>query len=169
MAPALEVADIFRAKRFDRRIPVVSGASSDGSWAPSRRAGRRSSAAMSSNATIAVQPASLTTRAATVTVPNARDWRAQWLADRQAELLPVPYFHVVFTLPAPVGEIAFQNKSVVYAILSSQATAVRTNKSPSLAVAKPVPTSSISQPCHYPHSARPPAASFDPASERSHS
>ena len=43
--------------------------------------------------------------------------RAQWLADRQAELLPVPYFHVVFTLPAPVGEIAFQNKSVVYAIL----------------------------------------------------
>ena len=43
--------------------------------------------------------------------------RAQWLADRQAELLPVPYFHVVFTLPAPLGEIAFQNKAVVYAIL----------------------------------------------------
>ncbi|MBA3578246.1 MAG: IS91 family transposase, partial [Sphingomonas sp.] len=36
---------------------------------------------------------------------------------RQAELLPVPYFHVVFTLPAPVAEIAFQNKKVVYAIL----------------------------------------------------
>jgi hypothetical protein len=43
--------------------------------------------------------------------------RAQWLADRQADLLPVPYFHVVFTLPASVGEIAFQNKAVVYAIL----------------------------------------------------
>src|SRR2546430_15648128 len=43
--------------------------------------------------------------------------RAQWLADRQAELLSVPYFHVVFTLPAPVGEIAFQNKAAVYAIL----------------------------------------------------
>ncbi len=43
--------------------------------------------------------------------------RAQWLANRQAELLPVPYFHVVFTLPAPAGEIAFQNKAVVYAIL----------------------------------------------------
>ena len=43
--------------------------------------------------------------------------RAQWLADRQAELLPVPYFHVVFTLPAPVSEIAFQNKAAVYAIL----------------------------------------------------
>ena len=43
--------------------------------------------------------------------------RAKWLADRQAELLPVPYFHVVFTLPAAAGEIAFQNKAVVYAIL----------------------------------------------------
>src|SRR5262249_60253196 len=43
--------------------------------------------------------------------------RVQWLADRQAELLQVPYFHVVFTLPAPVGEIAFQNKAAVYAIL----------------------------------------------------
>jgi hypothetical protein len=43
--------------------------------------------------------------------------RAEWLAARQAELLPVPYFHVVFTLPAPVSEMAFQNKRVVYAIL----------------------------------------------------
>jgi hypothetical protein len=43
--------------------------------------------------------------------------RAQWLAERQAELLAVPYFHVVFTLPASAGEIAFQNKAVVYAIL----------------------------------------------------
>jgi hypothetical protein len=42
---------------------------------------------------------------------------AEWLAARQAELLPVPYFHVVFTLPAPVAEIAFQNKETVYAIL----------------------------------------------------
>ena len=39
--------------------------------------------------------------------------RAQWLAARQAELLPVPYFHVVFTLPAPVGAVAFQNKAAV--------------------------------------------------------
>src|SRR5215207_8212774 len=36
--------------------------------------------------------------------------RLQWLAARQAELLPVPYFHVVFTLPAPAGEIAFQSR-----------------------------------------------------------
>jgi hypothetical protein len=43
--------------------------------------------------------------------------RAEWLTARQAELLPVPYFHVVFTLPPPVAEIAFQNKETVYAIL----------------------------------------------------
>ncbi len=43
--------------------------------------------------------------------------RAAWLAARQADLLPVPYFHVVFTLPASVAEIAFQNKEVVYTIL----------------------------------------------------
>jgi hypothetical protein len=43
--------------------------------------------------------------------------REAWLAARQAELLPTPYFHVVFTLPAPVAEIAFQNKAAVYAIL----------------------------------------------------
>ncbi len=43
--------------------------------------------------------------------------REEWLAARQAELLPVPYFHVVFTLPAQLAEIAFHNKAVVYAIL----------------------------------------------------
>jgi hypothetical protein len=41
----------------------------------------------------------------------------EWLAARHVELLPVPYFHVVFTLPMPVAEIAFQNKATVYAIL----------------------------------------------------
>ncbi|WP_036286085.1 IS91 family transposase [Methylosinus sp. PW1] len=43
--------------------------------------------------------------------------RAQWLADRRAELLPVPYFHVVFTVPAPIAAIALQNKALVYDIL----------------------------------------------------
>jgi Putative transposase/Transposase zinc-binding domain len=41
----------------------------------------------------------------------------EWLAEREAELLPVPYFHVVFTLPAPIGDIAYQNKAVIYDIL----------------------------------------------------
>ena len=43
--------------------------------------------------------------------------RAAWLSARQAELLPVPYFHVVFTLPRAAAEIAFQNKALVYALL----------------------------------------------------
>ena len=40
-----------------------------------------------------------------------------WLAEREADLLPVGYFHVVFTLPAEVGAIAFQNKALVYDLL----------------------------------------------------
>jgi hypothetical protein len=43
--------------------------------------------------------------------------RAQWLTDRQAELLEVPYYHVVFTVPAAIEVIAFQNQTVVYDIL----------------------------------------------------
>jgi len=40
-----------------------------------------------------------------------------WLAARAAELLPVPYYHVVFTLPAPISDIAYQNKAEIYGIL----------------------------------------------------
>ncbi len=40
-----------------------------------------------------------------------------WLAEREADLLPVGYFHVVFTLPAEVADIAFQNKTLVYDLL----------------------------------------------------
>jgi len=40
-----------------------------------------------------------------------------WLEARASDLLPVPYFHVVFTLPAEIAAIAFQNKAVVYNIL----------------------------------------------------
>ena len=43
----------------------------------------------------------------------ARDW----LAARQAELLPVAYYHVVFTLPAQIADIAYQNKAEIYAVL----------------------------------------------------
>jgi hypothetical protein len=43
--------------------------------------------------------------------------RVQWLQDRQAELLDVPYFHVVFTVPAEIEVIAFQNQTVMYDIL----------------------------------------------------
>src|SRR4051812_14684200 len=40
-----------------------------------------------------------------------------WLAEREAELLPVPYYHVVFTLPAAIADIAYQNKAVIYDLL----------------------------------------------------
>jgi hypothetical protein len=43
----------------------------------------------------------------------ARDW----LEDRAAELLPVPYYHVVYTLPAPIADLAYTNKAVIYDIL----------------------------------------------------
>jgi Putative transposase/Transposase zinc-binding domain len=43
--------------------------------------------------------------------------RAKWLAERQAEVLPVPYFHVVFTLPQQIGGLALQNAREIYGIL----------------------------------------------------
>src|SRR6516165_10792097 len=49
----------------------------------------------------------------------------EWLAEREKELLPVPYFHVVFSLPAQIADIAYQNKAVIYDLLvkaSSEAT-----------------------------------------------
>lgn len=41
----------------------------------------------------------------------------RWLEERQAELLPVDYYHVVFTLPAPISAIAYYNKAVIYRLL----------------------------------------------------
>ena len=98
-------------------MPVISAAPIGASWQRSRRAARRRSEATSNAARSA---------ASFVSYNSCRDRhcpkcqgsaRAAWLAERQAELLPVPYFHVVFTLPAPAAEIAFQNKAAVYAIL----------------------------------------------------
>ena len=50
-------------------------------------------------------------------------WAAsrRWLADREAELLPVPYFHVVYTLPSRLRDVAYQNKRVVYDLLMKAA------------------------------------------------
>jgi Transposase zinc-binding domain/Putative transposase len=41
----------------------------------------------------------------------------EWLAEREAELLPVPYFHMVFSLPARIADIAYQNKAAIYDLL----------------------------------------------------
>jgi len=40
-----------------------------------------------------------------------------WLQARQADLLPVEYYHVVFTLPAPISDLAYQNKAALYGLL----------------------------------------------------
>ena len=41
-----------------------------------------------------------------------------WLTEREAELLPVPYYHLVFTLPAALADIAYQNKAAVCSALT---------------------------------------------------
>ena len=77
---------------------------------------------MSSDARTAPTRASPTTPAATAIARSASGRAAaEWLAARQAELLPVPYFHVVFTLPAAIGAIAYQNKAKVYGLLFTAA------------------------------------------------
>jgi hypothetical protein len=50
--------------------------------------------------------------------PKCQSTAAQrWLDARQADLLPVEYYHVVFTLPAPIADIAYQNKAAIYGLL----------------------------------------------------
>jgi hypothetical protein len=50
--------------------------------------------------------------------PKCQGSAAQrWLAARQADLLPVDYYHVVFTLPAPISAIAYTNKEIIYGLL----------------------------------------------------
>ena len=54
--------------------------------------------------------------------PKCQGSAAQrWLEARQADLLPVEYYHVVFTLPATIGDIAYQNKAVIYDLLCKTA------------------------------------------------
>ncbi|MBK8597161.1 MAG: transposase zinc-binding domain-containing protein [Holophagales bacterium] len=47
--------------------------------------------------------------------------RSRWVQARRTELLPVPYFHVVFTLPAPLADLSLQNKRLLYGLLLSAA------------------------------------------------
>lgn len=57
--------------------------------------------------------------------PKCQSAAAQrWLEARRADLLPVEYYHVVFTLPAPIADIAYQNKAVIYGLLFDMAAEV---------------------------------------------
>jgi len=71
----------------------------------------------------------------------------RWLADREAELLPVPYFHVVYTLPGKLRDIAWQNKRVVY----DPRTAIRGRRPRRRSPSPPIPGASApgsgSSPC----------------------
>ena len=72
---------------------------------------------MSSNATAAGTSASPIIPVGT-NCPKCQSLaRAQWLADREAELLNTQYFHVVFTVPEEIAVVAFQNNRIVYDIL----------------------------------------------------
>jgi hypothetical protein len=57
--------------------------------------------------------------------PKCQSHAAQrWLEARQADLLPVEYYHVVFTLPAPIADLAYQNKAAIYSLLFDRAAEV---------------------------------------------
>src|SRR5215203_1775300 len=76
-----------------------------------------------------------------------------WLAERQADLLPVPSYHVVFTLPAPIAAIAFQNKAVVYDLLFRTAADTLLTIAPTRGTSAP---GSASPPCSTPGARRSP-------------
>ena len=51
--------------------------------------------------------------------------RAAWLEARRVDLLPVPYLHLIFTVPRPIAAIALRNKRAVYDVLLRAAAALR--------------------------------------------
>ena len=99
---------------------------------PSSVAERRHWAVISISASaVAIRPSRIT-HAATGTAPGARATRARWLAARSAELLPVPYFHIVFTLPHEFSALILQNKRLLYDLLfrTSAATLLEAARDP---------------------------------------
>jgi hypothetical protein len=118
--PALEVADIFRAhgpawRQHQRghlslgQLKVMSAIEQCRSLALGGHALRCSSCA---------EPQIAYNSCRNRHCPKCQSSAAQrWLEARQADLLPVPYYHVVFTLPAPISAIAYTNKEMIYGLL----------------------------------------------------
>ncbi len=118
--PALEIADIFRAhgpawRQSERghlslgQLKVMSAIELCRSAALGGHALRCSSCA---------QPQIAYNSCRNRHCPKCQARAAQrWLQARQADLLPVDYYHVVFTLPAPISAIAYTNKEVIYGLL----------------------------------------------------
>jgi hypothetical protein len=116
--PALEVADIFRCHGPAWR-QANAGHVSLGQLKVMSAIENCRTAALGGHVTRCENtPRSPTTPAATGTVRSVRERRrASGLAEREKELLPVPYFHVVFSVPAQIADIAYQNKTLIYNIL----------------------------------------------------
>src|SRR5687767_8256647 len=118
--PALEVADIFRGHGAVWR-DANAGHVSLGQLQVVSAIGSCRTAALGGNVTRCEDCAH--TQIAYNSCRNRHCPKCQgaaardWLAEREAELLPVPYFHVVFTLPAAIADIAYQNKAVIYDLL----------------------------------------------------
>ena len=76
-----------------------------------------------------------------VNLVHFQNLAARGLADREAELLPVPYFRVVYTLPSRLRDIAYQNKRSSYDLLMKAAaeTTLTTPKSPSASMRREQP------------------------------
>ena len=79
------------------------------------RTGR--SAGMWRDAQSAATSMSRITAAKTGTARSVRDRRRDWMEARAEDLLPVEYFHVVFTMPAEIAQIAYWNKKAIYGLL----------------------------------------------------
>jgi hypothetical protein len=118
--PALEVAEIFRAhgptwRQHERghlslgQLKVMSAIEQCRSPALGGHALRCSACA---------QPQIAYNSCRNRHCPKCQGSAAQrWLEARQADLLPVDYYHVVFTLPAPISTIAYTNKEIIYGLL----------------------------------------------------
>jgi hypothetical protein len=118
--PALEVADIFRAHGPAWRLKQA-GRLSLGQLKVMSAIEQCRSAALGGH--VLQCPACEHTQIAYNSCRNRHCPKCQataarrWLEARQAELLPVEYYHLVFTLPAPISDIAFYNKAVIYNLL----------------------------------------------------
>jgi len=118
--PALEVADIFRAHGPAWR-QAQAGRLSLGQLQVMSAIERCRSAALGGH--VLQCPACEHTQIAYNSCRNRHCPKCQasaarrWLEARQADLLPVDYYHLVFTLPAPISDIAYYNKAVLYSIL----------------------------------------------------
>jgi hypothetical protein len=118
--PHLEVADIFRANgptwRHSQRGHLSLGALKVMSAIEQCRSAALGGHALRCSA--CAQPQIAYNSCRNRHCPKCQSTAAQrWLEARQADLLPVPYYHVVFTLPAPISAIAYTNKELIYGLL----------------------------------------------------